>query len=391
MSQTQLLVQTNEQAPDVNNLDELKSEFMRNVGRELRTPVIIIRGYAELLSEGSPGALAPEQEKALFAITNRANELHKLVERITTLLSVKAQIGDAIPLALTEIVESVMDAQRVKVEKAGLTLAFQPVLPPPLITGQYYPLRLAVDCLVENAIKFTPAGGQVEIRLATESGWVCLIVADTGIGIAEEELERIFDSFYQVDGSSTRSYGGLGLGLAVVKTVIEAYQGQIEVKSRPGQGSRFIVKFPALAEETRAEQIQKTKVGPHRILIVDDEESVGMILRDGLEKLPNCEIVTAISGQQALALFAEKPFDLLFTDYKMPDIDGLALAMCVGQAYPRTVIIMITAHSNEELYQQAAGASIQRILDKPVKLSEIRHVASTALNRSNGSQNETGG
>lgn len=390
MSHTQPLIQKNGHTLPPNHLDELKSEFVQNVGHELRTPVTIIRGYAELLSEGSLGELSREQQEALFAITNRAYELHSLVERITTLLSVKERAGTSVPLALSEIVAGVIELRQDKAKKAGVDLTGHLAPQLPLIAGQPYPLQLAIDCLIENAIKFTPEGGRVDVQLAAEPDGACLSISDTGIGIAEEALERIFDSFYQVDGSSTRSYGGLGLGLTVVKTVVEIYRGQIDVESHPGRGSRFRVKFPALPAETRVGQIQQSLVGPHRILIVDDEDLVGMTLRDGLEKVPNCEIFTATSGEQALQLFEQKPFDLLFTDYKMPDMDGLTLSGRVRELYPHTVIIMITAHGSEALYQQAAGASIQHILDKPVKLSEIRHVAATALSGSGDPQSNRG-
>ncbi len=118
-----------------------------------------------------------------------------------------------------------------------------------------------------------------------------------------------------------------------------------------------------------------------RILIVDDEENVALTFQDSLERLPNCEIAIATNGEQALQLFEQQPFDLLITDYKMPGTDGITLAVRVRQLYPRTVIIMITAYGDQTLREQAARASIQRVLDKPVRLGEIRCVALEALGR----------
>jgi CheY-like chemotaxis protein len=248
------------------------------------------------------------------------------------------------------------------------------------VGGHPYYLQPAIDCLIENAFKFTPPGGRVEIRVATEPGWVCLSVADSGIGIPPEKLSHIFNAFYQVDGSSTRAYGGLGLGLAVTKAVVEAYSGQLEVESQPGQGSRFTVKLPILSSTTaETTKLSLDKRNRHRIMIVDDEEYVALTLKEGLEKLSNCEIDTATSGKVALQLFAQEPYDLLFTDYKMPDMDGVALAEQVRQLYPQTIIIMITAHSNSELYNQASSASIRCILNKPVQFSEIHRAATEAL------------
>ncbi len=117
-----------------------------------------------------------------------------------------------------------------------------------------------------------------------------------------------------------------------------------------------------------------------RILVVDDEEIVVLTIQDILEELPNCEIAVSTSGQQALQLFEQQPFDLLITDYRMPDMDGLTLATRVRQLYPRTSVIMITAYGSDDLREQAARAYIQRTLDKPVELEEIRGAALEALN-----------
>ncbi len=204
-------------------------------------------------------------------------------------------------------------------------------------------------------------------------------MADTGIGIAAAEQAHIFDSFYRIDDLFARNYGGVGLGLAVVKTVAAAYAGQIEFESEPDRGSCFTLKIPAALPVTRPDALDQQSEKRQRILIVDDEETVALTLQAGLEKLPNCEIITAAGGEQALQLFKRQPFDLLLTDYKMPGIDGLTLAARVRQLYPHTVIIMITAYSDDYLNKQAADISIRRVLDKPVEFSEIRRAASEAL------------
>jgi len=125
---------------------------------------------------------------------------------------------------------------------------------------------------------------------------------------------------------------------------------------------------------------------PRRILIVDDEEDVAWTIHDGLERLPNCELQVALSGEQAWQLFTERPFDLLITDYKMPGLDGLALSARVRQHYPHSAIILITAYSNDELRQQARHIAIRHILDKPVTLAQIRSTAAEALEH--GAENQ---
>ena len=253
MQQTHLPL-PDECEPEAGNLDDLHYIFIQNVSHELRTPVTIIQGYAELLGDGTLGALAPEQQEAIFVIVNRASELRTLVERIDILLAVEAHETASLPLALDEIVAETVKGRRAAATQAGLTLEvrLEPDLPP--VSGDRHHLQRAIDCLLENAHKFTPSGGRVEVQVYTEPGWVCLTVTDTGIGIAKEELEYIFTGFYQRDRSTNRRYGGIGLGLTLVKAVIEEHGGRIEVESQPSQGSRFTIKLPALSPAAQLTQ-----------------------------------------------------------------------------------------------------------------------------------------
>ncbi len=361
------------QGPGPEKLQELQTLFIQNVSHELRTPLAIIQGYAELLHAGDLGALKPEQQEAAFIIVNRAHELRTLIERIGILLAIEAHSSATVPLRLEDIVIEIVEQSRARAEKAGLeiNLTVAPELPP--IAGDPYHLRHAVECLIDNAIKFTPSG-RVDVEVHQRDNQVYLVVADTGIGIDESEFEAIFDRFYQVDGSSTRRYGGMGLGLTVVRAVASEHKGQISVESQPGHGSRFTLSLPALPAEAHIPHAEAS-MAPRRILVVDDEENVALTLQEGLQKLPDCEVQVATSGEQALALFKEQAFDLLITDYKMPGTDGLTLAARVRQTYPRTEIILITAYGDDILRQQAAHLSILHVMDKPVKLKEIRDMA----------------
>ncbi len=362
-------------------MDDLHSTFVQNVSHELRTPLGIILGYAELLHDGDLGTLALEQRDAVGIILNRAYELRTLVDRTGILMAAEAHTGISVPLALPEIVTEVVTDKRADATRAGITLEahLEPGLP--LVSGDPYHLQQAIECLVKNALKFTSGGGRVEVQVYAEPSGVCLAVTDSGVGMTEEELERIASDFCQIDGSTTRQYGGIGLGLTVAKAVIAEHAGSIEVESQPGQGSRFTIRLPALPPDAQADQPVEGGVALRRILIVDDEENVALTFQDSLERLPNCEIAIATNGEQALQLFEQQPFDLLITDYKMPGTDGITLAARVRQLYPRTVIIMITAYGDETLREQTARVSIQRVLDKPVGLGEIRCVALEALGR----------
>jgi CheY-like chemotaxis protein len=365
--------------PGARDLEDLQSMFIRNVGHELRTPLAIVQGYAELLRDGELGDLAPEQQRAMFVIVDRAYALRALVERIGTLMEVQAHTDAPASFALPEVVAQAVSERQAAAKEAGLTLELSAEPDLPRVSGNPHQVGQALDCLLENAIKFTPSGGRIEVRVFGEPEWVCWEVTDTGVGIPEDKLEHLFDGFYQVDGSTTRRYGGIGLGLTVAKMVVEAHAGRIQVNSRPGRGSRFTVKLPVMSPKTQKGQTATSAGIVRRILVVDDEENVALTLQAGLERLPNCEVSVATSGEEALQLFEQQPFDLVVTDYKMPGTDGMTLAVRIRQKYPQAAIVMITAYSSDELREQAARASIQHILDKPVKLTEVRSAALDAL------------
>ena len=356
------------------NVDDLKATFIRNVQHELRTPLTIILGYTDLLREGEFGRLAPEQAQVVAVIARQTQTLQTAMDRIRTLLTIETGESPYQALTLAEIVTEVLEEQRARADRAGLTLVAHLPANLPSVFGNLGYLQQALECVIENALKFTRNKGQIEVRAETQANWVCLSVIDTGIGIADDQQAYIFDAFYQVDGSPTRRYSGLGLGLAVAKAVVEAHRGCIEVESQPGQGSRFTIKLPALPAQTLADQLAQEAVKPHHILIVDDEEQVALTLQEGLQTLPNCEILTATNGEQALQLFKQRSFDLLITDYEMPGIDGITLAIQVRRLYPHTATIVITGYGDSLSQEPLKNGSIQHILDKPVKLAEIRSV-----------------
>ncbi len=388
----------------MSEMDEIKSAFVQAASHELRTPLGIIQGYVELLHSGSLGMLSPEQQEALFVVVKRVHELRTMVERIGVLLAARSHAGVSAPFALSDVAVQAVEARRADAVQSGIDLVFdnenenedededEDELERWLVFGDPYQLEHAVTCLLDNALKFTPQGGRVEVRLSRdhdeESGEevVRLTISDTGIGIPVEEQERIFDGFYQVDGSATRRYGGLGLGLTVAQAVAAKHRGWIEVNSQPEAGSQFTIALPVLptnaegdARELETQEGEESDL--YNIMIVDDEEYITMILREALESLPNCRITTVADGREALALFEQQPFDLLITDYKMPHLDGMTLATHVRQLYPRTAIIMLTAYSDDTLRQRAGRLAIRYILDKPVKFSEIRRVAAEELSR----------
>lgn len=225
-------------------LDHVKSEVMQNVSHELRTPLSLIWGYAGMLVSGELGDLKPEQQSAVESIVRQAETLNALVEDITLLLVTEQRGLPREPVAMDELVVAAVDDFRLIAEEADLIMRTEvaPILPP--VSGAPVYLRRVLENLLDNAIKFTPAGGEVVVRLWLEGQQIMLQVSDTGIGIEAEAQARVFERFYQVVGTRRRRRGGTGLGLALVKEITESYGGTVGVESAEGQGSIFTVALP---------------------------------------------------------------------------------------------------------------------------------------------------
>jgi PAS domain S-box-containing protein len=225
-------------------LDRLRNQFIQNVSHELRSPLALILGHAELLESGELGKLKVKQKQSVAVMARRSRMLGELVQDITLILEAEANPPRLVPVALGEIAELAVGDFQIQAEEAELTL--QAAIPPdlPSVRGSATYLRRVVDNLLGNALKFTPPGGSISVSARQERQTVMLQVSDTGIGIPEDKIQRIFDRFYQVDGSSSRRYGGVGLGLALVKELVDACGGDVTVESKVDQGSTFILSLP---------------------------------------------------------------------------------------------------------------------------------------------------
>ena len=226
-------------------LTRLKSEFIQNVSHELRTPLALIHGYAELLASGEMGKVETGQQEALEVIVHQTDNLRALVDDIITMLTNENLEPKRQPVRLDAVVDACIASFQVLAARKNITLQSDLDRTTPSVLGDEHHLRVVVDHLIDNAIKFTPPGGRVTARLTHGGGQATLQISDTGIGIAAEHHEHIFDRFYQVDGSVRREYGGCGLGLALVKEIVEKHNGTVRVESQPGKGTSFIIKLPA--------------------------------------------------------------------------------------------------------------------------------------------------
>lgn len=229
------------------DLEVLKDQFMQNVSHELRTPLTMIRGYAEFMLAGQLGRVDSEQREALQVILRNSEALSELVADILAMLEISATRTMLTAISLVETVRDSVASFQIVAAKSGVAL--NAVLPAAnsgcLVMARTDHLRRITDNLLGNALKFTPAGGRVDVRLWEENLGVYLEVADTGIGIPPHLHERIFERFFQVDSSHRRARGGAGLGLALVRELVEGYGGRVQAASRGiDQGSTFTAFLP---------------------------------------------------------------------------------------------------------------------------------------------------
>lgn len=233
---------------ELQELDRLRNQLVQNVSHELRTPLTLIQGYAELLINEDLGPLAAAQRNAIKMIHERAVILARLIYNLTALQAIPREALALVPLSLSEVVEQVLNDYRQLASRSDVRFDVELAEDLPLIRADRERLALAFLHLIDNAIKFSPDGGTVWIRAWSENGASYFSVQDQGIGIAPEHIDRIFDRFYQADGSTTRRFGGMGIGLALVWEIIEAHGGTVNVSSEVGQGSVFTVRLPEPGE-----------------------------------------------------------------------------------------------------------------------------------------------
>jgi signal transduction histidine kinase len=232
-------------------LNQLKSNFISNVSHELRTPLTHIRGYLDLMNDGSLGLLSKEQEIAMDVMMRSETRLEELIEKMIQFsLEASGQFTLQIkPVNLYEVVDLALKQAKIKAANRPVALNIDLGIDPCPVRVDQEKIQWVVMELVDNAIKFTPPGGQVKVGLEQDTYKAQFYVVDTGIGISPERLSEIFEPYHQLDSSSTRHYGGVGLGLSLAKKIIEAHGSKVEVTSKEGQGTFIQFDLPIISSE----------------------------------------------------------------------------------------------------------------------------------------------
>ncbi len=320
---------------ELRELDQMKSDLLANVSHELRTPLTAISGYVEAMREGLLGELGDEHQNALEVMERNLQRLRTMIDQLlgysrmeSGRLEVELAAFDLDAVA-RQVAESVTGSEFSDSSRVELRYDCPPDLPEAY--GDAGRIGQVIDNLLTNAVKFSPGGGRVELAIREVDAGVEVRVSDQGIGIPEELQQKIFDRFYQIDASSKRHYGGIGLGLALVQEILELHHSKIEVESSPGAGSSFAFVLPLAAERSGLQNTRRVKqVGepgepaPPQVVIIDDDPGFvrEMTAHLGGHGFAVDAVATAAQG---LALARRLRPDVIVLDRLLPDEDGFDL------------------------------------------------------------------
>jgi signal transduction histidine kinase/CheY-like chemotaxis protein len=375
-----LLKMADEQSRRAEAANQVKDEFLATLSHELRTPLNSVLGWSRLLATGKLDEA--QSARAICAIERAGRAQSRLIEDlldISRIVSGKLQISPRATLVqplvdfAVQTMQPAADAKQIAVH-ASLDPAVGPIAADP------DRLQQIVWNLLSNAIKFTPPGGEVQVRVVPDDQFVRVSVADTGIGFEAETLEHLFERFRQGDSSTTREYGGLGLGLGIVRHLVELHGGTVAAHSAGrDKGSEFVVRLPMRQAESFEPEITPP---PHEapllrgisVLVVDNDPADLDFARSSLEQY-GAVVRTASTAREARDRFQREPPDVLLSDLRMPDEDGLDLIRGIrqleGPAGRRTPAAALTALVRSDDRREALNAGYQMHVAKPIDPLEL--------------------
>jgi CheY-like chemotaxis protein len=377
--------------------NRIKDEFLATVSHELRTPLTAIVGWSSMLRGKSLDSSSAA--RALETIERNAKAQNRIIEDlldVSRIITGKLRL-DAVPTEITPIVEMALEVIRPTAISKQITVSAKVDWDAGVIFGDPARVQQMLWNLLSNAVKFTPSEGQVDITLRLTETHAQIVIRDTGHGISSDFLPFIFDRFRQADGSITRSHGGLGLGLAIVRHLAEMHGGSVRAESEGlGKGATFILELPlvttrlaglnvgAISTSTNSvpDLAQATRLTGADVLIIEDEADTRHLLKEILEQA-GAIVRTGTSAAEARTQLAQREPDVLISDIGMPDEDGYSLIRSLrelrsgmGATVPA---IAMTAYVSEEDRMRALRAGFQVHLAKPVNPVELIGVVSALL------------
>ena len=375
--------------------NRLKDEFLATVSHELRTPLTAILGWSRLLEDGSLDDSTMQQ--AVETIWRNAKAQAQIVDDI---LDVSRIITgnlylDLHPLEVVPVVENAINVVRPTADAKGIKVETHFDSAPAMISGDANRLQQVVWNLLSNAVKFTNSGGRVCVKVSQGGGAVEVSVSDTGQGINKEFLPYVFERFTQADSTTTRQHGGLGLGLAIARHLVEIHGGTIRAESQGAdRGATVIIRLPLLessvgtaaAVDLNQHQLAQSQqlLSGVNVLLVDDDSDTLTLMTTALRKRQANVTAVSSAGEAIQAITRRRP-DVLVSDIAMPDEDGYGLIEKVRRLengdLDNIPAVAITAYAKEEDRERALSAGFQIYLAKPVELTELISVVARAARR----------
>ena len=383
------LAQINE---ELRRLDELKSEFLAMVSHELRTPLTAIIGYSRLLMRQVYGPLSPkqlEQQEAIFRSAQRLTDLINDLLDVSRLEAGRVEIEPR-PTDPRQVTEQVLSVVRVAAQAKQIRITDELPADLPAVLADPSRFHQILVNLVGNAVKFTPPGGAVRVYGGVHKEQVWIAVEDTGVGIARDELAHIWDPFYQVESPMHRRHGGSGLGLTIVRRLVELHGGLVRAESGGhNAGSRFVFTLPvagipAHAERGAAPELTFEPILSGRsVLILEDEEHNQAVMRSVVEDILGGKAQVFADGQSGVGEALENPPALVLLDLMLPNVSGWEVARRLRE-HPRTrgvPIIAVSALARTQEREAAVHAGCDAYLTKPFTPDDLaRLIAVTLLN-----------
>ena len=390
--QRELLLQQEQVArEEAERANRIKDEFLAVLSHELRSPLNPILGWSRLLQTRKFDAARTTE--ALATIERNAKLQAELIEDlldVSRILQGKLSLN-VTPVALTSTIEAAMETVRLAAEAKSIQIYTRLEPEVGVVSGDASRLQQVVWNLLSNAIKFTPQGGRVDIRLERIGSQAQITVSDTGKGIQADFLPYVFDYFRQADATTTRKFGGLGLGLAIVRHLVELHGGTVQADSPGvGQGATFTVRLPLLLSQLQSDRCldqsePSLDLNEVEILVVDDDTDAREFVTFLLEQY-GARVRAVSSAGEALTALTQSVPDVLLSDIGMPDVDGYMLMQQVRTLPPeqggQIRAIALTAYAGEINYQQAIAAGFQSHISKPVEPAELVSVITSLAKRS---------
>jgi PAS domain S-box-containing protein len=366
----------------------LKDEFLATLSHELRTPLNAILGWTQMLQAG---VLAPERvRQALDVIGRNAKLQAQLIEDIldiSRIITGKLEI-DRLPVVLAQLIDTVVGGALPAAQRKGIELV--KVVPEnlPLTEGDPKRLHQALANLLSNAITFTPEGGRVEVRCSVDRDAIEISVQDSGVGIPREFLPYVFDRFRQADSRLTRKHGGLGLGLAIARHLVEQHRGTIRAHSDgSGRGTTMTVSLPValvartsfpVGREIRQEPAVQPRLSGSTVVIVDDQPDSRELLSAVFEHW-GARVVMCESADEAIEALNRPPVHLLVADIAMPDVDGYELIRLVRTRDAGVPAVAVSAHARPQDRGRALASGYNGYCAKPIDATQLLETVQSVM------------